>query len=167
MTITVPARELSDSTAPVKKLKIIQAFRGIASLGVLLTHCSVIFQNQFDRPFFNNIFAFGGAGVDFFFVLSGFIIFYIHEKDIHKPDRFRSFLLKRLSRVYPLYWFVVGVKLISSWGLSGFNPAGFDLSWNFLSSIVLLPQKQEFLILGVSWTLSFELFFYKIGRAHV
>ena len=162
MTLTVPALELSNSSAPAKKLEIIQVFRGIASIGVLLTHCSVIFQDQLGRPFLNNIFAFGGAGVDFFFVLSGFIIFYIHEKDIHKPDRFRSFLLKRLSRVYPLYWFVVAVKLISSWGLNGFDSPGLNGSWNFLSSLVLLPQKQDLLILGVSWTLSFEIFFYMV-----
>ena len=103
MTIIVPTQELSGSIAPAKKLEIIQAFRGIASIGVLLTHCGVIFQDQLGRPFLSNLFAFGGAGVDFFFVLSGFIIFYIHEKDINKPDRFKSFLLKRLSRVYPLY----------------------------------------------------------------
>lgn len=162
MTITIPTQELSNASAPAKKLEIIQAFRGIASIGVLLTHCGVIFQDQLGRPFLNNIFAFGGAGVDFFFVLSGFIIFYIHEKDIDKPDRFKSFLLKRLSRVYPLYWFVVAVKLISSWGLKGFDPSGINLSWDFLSSIALLPQKQEFLILGVSWTLSFEIFFYLV-----
>ena len=162
MTLTVPAQELSNLSAPVKKLEIIQAFRGIASIGVLLTHCGVIFQDQLGRPFLNNIFAFGGAGVDFFFVLSGFIIFYIHEKDIHKPDRFRSFLLKRLSRVYPLYWIVVVVKLTSSWGLKGFDPSEMGWSWNVLSSIALLPQKQDLLILGVSWTLSFELFFYMV-----
>ena len=162
MTIIAPTQELSGSSAPAKKLEIIQAFRGIASIGVLLTHCGVIFQDQLGRPFLNNIFAFGGAGVDFFFVLSGFIIFYVHEKDIGKPDRFKSFLLKRLSRVYPLYWFVVAVKLISSWGLKGFDPSRINLSWDFLSSIALLPQKQELLILGVSWTLSFEIFFYLV-----
>ena len=162
MTIIAPTQELSGSSAPAKKLEIVQAFRGIASIGVLLTHCSVIFQDQLGRPFLSNIFAFGGAGVDFFFVLSGFIIFYIHEKDINKPDRFKSFLLKRLSRVYPLYWFVVAVKLISSWGLKGFDLSEVNLSWDFLSSIALLPQKQELLILGVSWTLSFEIFFYLV-----
>ena len=47
------------------------------------------------------------SGVDIFFVLSGFIIYFIHAKDIGRPQRIYNFAKKRLSRVYPAYWVVL------------------------------------------------------------
>ncbi|MCR2346177.1 hypothetical protein NSP34_25335, partial [Salmonella enterica] len=38
----------------------------------------------------------GNLGVDFFFVLSGFIIVFAHYKDINQPKRAPEYLLKRL-----------------------------------------------------------------------
>lgn len=146
-----------------KKLELIQVFRGLAAIGVLLCHCDMILEEMFSQQFLGNIFSFGGAGVDFFFVLSGFIIFYIHAKDIEQPTKAKSFAIKRLIRVYPLYWLVLGLKMASSW-LSSYDPALKTRSAiEFIKAITLFPQDKTLVasgFLGVSWTLSFEVFFY-------
>ncbi len=165
MDSSIPTSVSQPATAAPKKLELIQVFRGLASVAVLLTHCGLIFDQNFSQPFLNNLFDFGGAGVDFFFVLSGFIIFYIHEKDIANPRKVKSFFIKRFIRVYPLYWLVLGLKIGTSL-LVGYDP---DIKARSLleifQAIVLFPQDRAILsssFLGVSWTLSFEVFFYVI-----
>ena len=146
-----------------KKLELIQVFRGLAAIGVLLCHCDMILEEMFSQQFLSNIFSFGGAGVDFFFVLSGFIIFYIHAKDIEQPTKVKAFAIKRIIRVYPLYWLVLGLKIASSW-LSSYDPAlKTRTAIEFIKAITLFPQDKTLIasgFLGVSWTLSFEVFFY-------
>ena len=43
-------------------------------------------------------------GVNFFFVPSGFIIFFAHAKDVGRPARIGTYLWRRFARVYPTYW---------------------------------------------------------------
>ena len=146
-----------------KKLELIQVFRGLAASAVLLCHCDMILEEMFSQRLLGNIFSFGGAGVDFFFVLSGFIIFYIHAKDIEQPTKAKAFAIKRLIRVYPLYWLVLGLKMVSSW-VSGYDPAlKTRTAIEVIKAITLFPQDKTLIasgFLGVSWTLSFEVFFY-------
>ncbi|NEP31589.1 MULTISPECIES: acyltransferase [unclassified Moorena] len=145
-----------------KQLKLIQVFRGIAALLVVLVHGDLIFNQNLNRDFLFDIFAFGGSGVDFFFVLSGFIIFYIHKKDIQNPSRLKSFVLKRLVRIYPIYWVVLTGKLIASFmfDYSSTHQGSFG---EIIKAFILFPQDREILsssFIGVSWTLTFEVFFY-------
>ena len=48
-----------------------------------------------------HLFAFGNAGVDFFFVLSGFIIYYVHHSDINQPNRVGRYLFRRFTLHLP------------------------------------------------------------------
>ena len=57
-----------------KNLHLIQALRGIASLFVVLLHTTVNASDILHTDFLFKAFKFGGAGVDIFFVISGFII---------------------------------------------------------------------------------------------
>lgn len=151
-----------------KKLELIQVFRGLAASAVLLCHCDMILEEMFSQRFLSNVFSFGGAGVDFFFVLSGFIIFYIHAKDIEQPTKAKAFAIKRLIRVYPLYWLVLGLKMSSSWmsisWMSSYDSAlKSRTAIEIIKAITLFPQDKTLVasgFLGVSWTLSFEVFFY-------
>jgi peptidoglycan/LPS O-acetylase OafA/YrhL len=146
-----------------KNFNLIQVFRGLAAILVLLAHGNDIFNRELHQNFLFNIFYFGGAGVDFFFVLSGFIIFYIHRYDIGHPNKFKLFILKRFIRVYPLYWLILTGKIAASLLFS----YGGDIHQRNLSEIVrailLYPQDRNILLnsfVGVSWTLSHEIFFY-------
>src|SRR5436190_1288571 len=88
----------------------LQAGRALAALLVVLYHNGLyIFalDKYWGADPSRGLFNFGHAGVEFFFVLSGFIIFYIHGKDLGVPSRFFSFIRKRFIRIYPIYWLVL------------------------------------------------------------
>lgn len=79
----------------------LQVCRGIAAILVAFVHATAQYERNMPVSFLANWFTFGHSGVDFFFVLSGFIIWFIHSEDIGKPNRFKNFALKRLARIYP------------------------------------------------------------------
>jgi peptidoglycan/LPS O-acetylase OafA/YrhL len=149
------------ATPPRGKLLGIQAGRGVAALLVALYHGGrMISLPQYAGSVpLGGFFTFGHAGVDFFFVLSGFIIYFVHHRDIGAPHRLPSYLWRRITRVYPIYWAVtfalVGLRLMSPGGGNG-------LSVGYLAeSLLLIPQDRQPL-LGVAWTLQHEMLFYII-----
>lgn len=70
----------------VNRLSSIESARGIAAFMVVLFHTTGIMNlpKYFSVMPLGGVFGFGHAGVDFFFVLSGFIILFIHYDDIGK-----------------------------------------------------------------------------------
>ncbi len=154
----------SDTTYSPPKIKLysLQVIRAIASILVVLVHGQLIFRQNLDRDFLFDIFSFGGSGVDIFFVLSGFIIFYIHKKDLGNSSKIKDFLLKRIIRIYPIYWIVLSGKLLAS--VDFFNLAiAQSKILETIKAFWLFPQDRTLLsenFLGVSWTLSYEIFFY-------
>ena len=75
--------------------------RGIAAFLVLLAHASLS-SNVFygGEPFFG-FWKFGGFGVDFFFVLSGFIIYWVHADESKSMASMSRYFKKRIIRIYP------------------------------------------------------------------
>ncbi|MDZ8225465.1 acyltransferase [Nostoc sp. ChiVER01] len=150
-----------------KKLNLLQVYRGIAALMVILHHGNGIVSRELHQ---NNLyllqkFHFGWIGVDFFFVLSGFIIFYIHQSDIGKPDKFTPFVFKRFIRVYPLYWSILGIKILASLFNTGKDSIYQRSAAEIIEAFLLIPQDRSILessFIGVSWTLCYEVFFYCI-----
>ena len=63
-----------------------------------------------------SIFQFGHAGVDLFFVISGFIILFVHYDDIGRPERVGRYLGRRLSRIMPAYWVALTFTIVLSLG---------------------------------------------------
>jgi exopolysaccharide production protein ExoZ len=100
-------------------------------------------------------FQFGHAGVDLFFVLSGFIILLVHYDDIGRPERLSRYAERRLTRIFPTYWVALALTILL--GLIGGHalPPVSQMLW----SATLLPSQNEPL-LGVAWTLQFEMAFY-------
>ncbi|MCV3212690.1 acyltransferase [Plectonema radiosum NIES-515] len=148
-----------------QKLNLLQVFRGLAAIMVILAHCDLIFNQNLQKDFFGKIFNFGGSGVDFFFVLSGFIILYIHQSDIGNRSKLKSFFIKRFTRIYPIYWVVLTLKLSASLFFAYDADTGKRNILEILKAFILFPQSREILsssFLGVSWTLTFEIFFYII-----
>ncbi|MEQ9484528.1 acyltransferase family protein [Coleofasciculus sp. F4-SAH-05] len=145
----------------LKRIDLLQVYRGLAAILVLFFHGSVILSQQFNQQeFFFNIGGVGWIGVDFFFVLSGFIIYYVHQNDIGHPNKIKSYILKRFIRVYPLYWTILICKIVALFFIN-YGNSTYDLSFlSSLKNISLYPQKER--LLNVSWTLSCEVFFYII-----
>ena len=93
------------STA-VNRFELIEIGRGIAALLVVFFHATAIagLPKYFGQAPLAGLFSFGYAGVDFFFVLSGFIIFYSTAKNHGNPRAIFSYVKHRLIRIYPIYW---------------------------------------------------------------
>ncbi|MBF0563161.1 MAG: acyltransferase [Alphaproteobacteria bacterium] len=140
-----------------EKILAIETSRGLAAFMVVLYHCSRHLEKAFGQQPFHSAFQFGHAGVDFFFVLSGFIICFVHCKDIGQPARIGYFTERRFTRVVPFYWLVLGwVILVQALGSGHLWP-----SWSQVAaSILLLPDADP--IVGVSWTLRHEVLFYAL-----
>jgi exopolysaccharide production protein ExoZ len=145
------------------RLEGIEFSRGIAAALVVLHHTGSIMS----QPRFYGAHPFGGlfqnfnVGVDFFFVLSGFIITWVHWRDIGVPERLPVYAWRRFVRVFPPYWGVV-IPLIILYQL--FPSAGLDSQrdpLNIAFSLTLLPYPLM-PVLGVAWTLVREVLFYTI-----
>ncbi|MEH2242010.1 acyltransferase family protein [Nostoc sp.] len=148
-----------------KKLNLLQVYRGVAAVLVVLTHGNRILSRELHQDDLLQIFHFGWIGVDFFFVLSGFIIFYIHQFDLGKPNKFKSFFFKRFIRVYPLYWTILATKILISLFNTNKDSIYQRSADEIVKAFLLLPQDRSILestFIGVSWTLSYEVFFYCI-----
>ena len=146
-----------------KTLNLLQLFRGLAAIAVALFHVDQLTNEKFNAIYFFDIFKFGWSGVDYFLVLSGFIIIYTQHKNLLQRSftRFKSFLLKRFVRIYPIYWLATLGILLFLLLIPGFkNNTPLTLS-STIQSFLLFPQQQA-PILNVGWTLILILFFYLI-----
>jgi exopolysaccharide production protein ExoZ len=154
----------SSNTIPSSKpnLNLIQVLRGIASLLVVFFHTTVNDTALLDKDFCFGFFSFGKAGVDIFFVLSGFIITYTSLQALKTSGKPIPFLRRRFIRIFPAYWIVITIFLvIQSLFSSFYNSGTYNYSiTNILTTYFLLPG--HLMVNGVSWTLSYELFFYML-----
>ena len=142
------------------KLNGIEAARGIAALLVVMLHATTM--NASPRMLgewpVGGLFRFAHAGVDFFFVLSGFIIYFVHAVDIGHPNSIGWYLGKRLARIYPTYWIVFAIYGV----ILAVSPTKEGLErnfWHVVASGLLVPENNQ-PILGVAWSLRHEVLFY-------
>lgn len=140
-----------------RRLYGLQILRFFASSIVVLYHAS----KHADGQFIFGLFDLGYSGVDIFFVLSGFVI---TSSLSRRDDGFdlSNFFRARFFRIYPSYWMFLFVPLaciaLFVPGLSP-DPALFT-NWSIILSFFLVFGHP--VISQVTWTLSYELFFYLI-----
>jgi peptidoglycan/LPS O-acetylase OafA/YrhL len=153
-------------------LKSIQVLRAVAAFGVLTLHAAtekITFLGGEPGPFRN--FLLGAAGVDLFFVISGFVMVYSSESLFGRTDGPRKFFLRRLARIAPLYWAVTIAIILYIYAVHGrvlwdiYTPASLVASFLFWP----YPRVDGFAfpvhLLG--WTLNFEMFFYAVFAAAI
>lgn len=136
----------------------IQALRALAAYMVVVFHLTE-FVNQVLPDALD--WRAGQAGVDVFFVISGFIMVFTTRRGDTSPA---DFLRRRVIRVVPLYWLVTGILVLCLIG--GFAPFGLH-DWapgDVFRSLLFLPLVRVDGVagppLGVGWTLNYEMFFY-------
>ena len=138
-------------------------FRGFAALAVVASHAALstsAFVGALPDAV-ANILGFGVLGVDFFFVLSGFIIMYAHMDDDRTQASVKRYAFKRLTRIHPAY-LPVGVGLIALYAaMPDFSAAGGGSDYSVVSSLFLVPANGP-PALSVAWTLVHELMFYGV-----
>jgi exopolysaccharide production protein ExoZ len=137
----------------------LQVLRGIAVTLVLLFHYRTFLNGAYGQNDLGDIlFGNGYMGVDIFFFISGFIITY-STKNIKNGNPV-DFLIRRFFRIVPLAWIAT---ITFDWS------QGFIYDWHLLvRSLLFIPAKMDgpprygCSLLGVVWSLSYELLFYGI-----
>lgn len=138
----------------MRRLRSIQYLRALAALSVVLYHAG-----QWSGPGF----AIGAAGVDLFFVISGFVMGLTIQDPAAAP---KTFISHRLWRIGPPYWLVslLVFGLALSWPrlLPRVYPVAGDLALSLLFIPHLDPAGMPFPLLPVGWSLTYEMVFYGI-----
>ena len=135
----------------------IQFLRFIAAMLVVLYHSAT--QLPVNDSVFQAVFStgelLGFAGVDIFFVISGFIMAHTASSNVGPAMSF-DFARRRLARIFSGYWpfFVLTVVIF------GYYRAEHFADSNLLKSFFLWPQSLNHILLEITWTLSYELYFY-------
>jgi exopolysaccharide production protein ExoZ len=153
--MTAPEIQVADHSAK-QKLGTLEIGRGLAALAVVAHHAGLS-SDAFTSSNYGSMFSFGIYGVDFFFVLSGFIIYHIHQNDPREVGAARRFLSKRIRRIYTPY-LPIALALIAAYLLFPGLSQG-DRSWGWFTSVTLMPSNSP-PALSVAWTLTFEMVFY-------
>lgn len=134
----------------------LDALRGIAALAVVLYHYFYRYNQLYDHRTVNvDWLYFGKYGAQFFFIISGFVIYWTLN-NIEKP---MDFLVSRFSRLYPVFWvsLFITFSAVSLFGLSGKN---VSLTGALLNLLMFHEYFGTPHIDGVYWTLTVELTFY-------
>lgn len=142
-------------------IEIVQAYRAIAAVMVLLYHSKVFSESFGGRSFpdwFGVLFGKGYIGVDFFFVLSGFIILNAHRQDDAGLSSLKRYVLKRIIRIFPAY-LPISVFLLIVYSLNPEIGLRSKENISILSSLFLIPSSDPPALM-VAWTLIHEMVFY-------
>ncbi len=141
----------------------IDVLRGLAATLVVVAHSSEYFSSralslghstEFDQLV--RSVDFGRIGVVLFFLVSGYVV----ANTLHNKNQFfRNFVLRRLFRLFPLYWFSMLLAFFF-WT----NPPPNCL--NIMANLTMFPSIWDaHAMLGLYWTLEVELLFYLLALA--
>jgi len=139
-------------------IDVLQIFRGIAALMVIVHHSygSFTHYHHVSDNGLQFLASIGKYGVDFFFVLSGFIISHTSYYKEGEKAYIKTYLIKRLLRIYVPY-LPIGVTLLILYFLFP-QISSVNRNISVLSSLTLIPYGNP--ALSVAWTLMHELLFY-------
>jgi peptidoglycan/LPS O-acetylase OafA/YrhL len=111
------------------------------------------------------------CGVDLFLVLSGFLIGGILLDARDSPHYFKTFYVRRICRIVPIYFLFLGVVALASWLL--YRPIGQPLDWVFAGNLpwyayasftqnIWMVERNDLgsLVLVITWSLALEEQFY-------
>jgi exopolysaccharide production protein ExoZ len=145
-------------------LNVLQAGRAIAATSVAAFHLSISMgaDRYGGEAVFRDFTKYGDRGVDFFFVLSGFIILFAHVGDIDRPQRWGEYIYRRFVRLFPIYWLYTAgfcFLLLLGFGTDAKMPREL-LDW--ITSLTLIRFNDATPPIPPAWTLFHELAFYSM-----
>ena len=136
----------------------VQTLRAIAAMLVVVTHLDAMLMLA---RFPHGVLAFGTAGVDLFFVVSGFVMIHATSR---RPSSGLVFMKDRIVRVLPMYWIMTILIFLVSAYFSQIVQTTRSSFPDLIRSLLFVPyvkangETQPVLFLG--WTLNYEMFFY-------
>lgn len=141
----------------MKKVLSIQYMRATAALAVVLFHAA-------DRLGLGHIGSIGAAGVDVFFVISGFVMWSIASS---RESSATSFLWNRITRIVPIYWLYTLLVVVVAISYPAIFPRLQINIEHLLFSLFFIPHNSPsdgdiHPIIAVGWTLNYEMFFYAV-----
>ena len=161
---------VTDASGASHRFAALDALRGIAALGVALHHIVAV-----NGPASWSLLRNGGLFVDFFFVLSGFVIAAAYGERLAQGFSLVRYAVLRVGRVWPLHAVMVlaglGLEVLAwlfgSQGLSAYAPfSGTHSLGHAFTSLLLLdgyfPDRTNFYS-GAGWSISVELLLYALA----
>ena len=146
-----------------KRLELIQFSRALVPFMVMLFHLSGSMMGYFDYNLLGLSFIPISGGVNYFFALTGFMMYYIYHRSFGQTNQLKSFLLNRFIRIYPLYWLLTCLFLFVLLLYPSFS-MGHETDIDTLITSFLLVQSPRELepVLIVAWSLVHTVFFYLV-----
>lgn len=137
------------------RLDFVQLLRAIAAIGVVMFHAAAATIAHFPVPAKSTgVLQIGGYGIDLFFVISGFVIYYTSNS-----ASAGEFVRKRLERIVPIYWIftllVAALMFFVAANQGEFTWRKLGMSLAFVSF-----YSGDNPIVYVGWTLEYEMLFY-------
>jgi peptidoglycan/LPS O-acetylase OafA/YrhL len=143
-----------------RRLVSIQCLRGVAVLMVVFHH--VLHQSTGFLAVWPT--EAGQAGVDLFFVISGFVMVYVTNERERSPQQF---LAMRAARIVPVYWFYTLAAAALMFVLPQLFRSNELTFKHVLLSMLFIPHESGIAldlspVVKQGWTLNFEVFFYTL-----
>jgi exopolysaccharide production protein ExoZ len=130
----------------------LQVLRAIAAISVVICHAGIQLNYWTNTTIaWSSV---GAAGVDLFFVISGFIITLVSWNSFGRIDQIAPFLARRAIRIGFLYWLLTTIYVLAN---------SYPLS-RIVASYLLLPV-DGWHVISVAWTLVYEVMFYLVFAA--
>lgn len=159
MSTVAPA--LVDPTPP--RLDGVEALRAVAALMIVFYHLVLLPSPNLALPYGMGVIKERfGLGVPLFYALSGFVLAHGYLGRLDSAGKVRSFYLRRLFRIAPLFYFMMLLWLVASqikWG--SFRTSFPDLVLNLLFLFGLVPGKHESVV-WAGWSIGVEMLFYLV-----
>ena len=155
---------MSKPAGSERRLYSLQVLRAVAAVAVVFSHFQFDMARYVTQSTGLPNLVIGNAGVDLFFVISGFVIVYASEHLFAQPAGQWTFLQHRLIRIVPLYWIVTTAYI----AIAIAGPV-FEKSYSaatILGSFFFIPVPRldgiVEPIVGQGWTLNYEMLFYAV-----
>ena len=152
--------------APAGRIIPMEGMRGFAALLVFFVHFRALFQPYLQNGSLLEAFTkyasrVGHAGVDVFFVISGFLMYGIV---LRGRSRFGEYFLRRVRRLYPVFLVTLTIYVVLSIAVPSVSklPHAFRPALAYVAAnLAMLPGITSIVpMMNVAWSLSYEWFFY-------
>jgi peptidoglycan/LPS O-acetylase OafA/YrhL len=137
----------------------LDGLRGVAAIAVVIYHYS----QNFGWELAPNAY----LAVDFFFLLSGFVLAHAYQARLQAGQFSGAFMQRRLIRLYPLYWLgttLAAVPIIAAALLGTAHPGAMRTLASYFLGVVFLPTPAHLSVFNIrvfpldvpAWSLSLE-----------